>query len=119
MANDFQPVVGHRFQFRTDPGPLFDGILDGEVVLVDRPQKLAHTFIGGSMNNQTTVTWTLTPRDDGTVLRLDHTGFTGLSDIAISGFITFGWGKMLKKLQVVLESLAEEGPARDDSNRLT
>jgi uncharacterized protein YndB with AHSA1/START domain len=27
MPNDFRPVVGHTFTFRTDPAPGFDGIV--------------------------------------------------------------------------------------------
>ena len=28
MKNDFQPVVGHRFQFRSTPVPNWNGIID-------------------------------------------------------------------------------------------
>jgi uncharacterized protein YndB with AHSA1/START domain len=33
MPNDFKPVVGHRFTFRTKPAPGFDGIVHCEVLL--------------------------------------------------------------------------------------
>lgn len=32
MPNDFAPRVGHRFTFRTEPGPGFDGIVRCEVL---------------------------------------------------------------------------------------
>ncbi len=32
MPNDFQPVVGHKFQLRTKPRPGFDGIVKCEVL---------------------------------------------------------------------------------------
>ena len=35
MKNDFQPVVGHRFNFRTTPMPRWNGILDCEVLAVE------------------------------------------------------------------------------------
>lgn len=106
MATDFQPVVGHRFQLRTEPGPTFDGVLYGEVTQVDPPRLIAYTFIGGIMQYETTVTWTLTPQAGGTLLRLEHTGFTGLKDVIISHIIGFGWSRMLKDLPAVLDQLA-------------
>lgn len=65
-ANTFQPVVGHRFQFKTDPGPDYDGILYCEVKIVEPPHRLAYTFRGGWMQSETLVTWTLTPHEGGT-----------------------------------------------------
>jgi uncharacterized protein YndB with AHSA1/START domain len=106
METDFQPVVGHRFQLRTEPGPTFDGVLYGEVVTVDPPRLLAYTFIGGIMKYETTVIWTLTPQAGGTLLKLEHTGFTGLKDVIISHIIGFGWSRMLKDLPAVLAQLA-------------
>ena len=36
MQNDFQPVVGHRFNFRSPPAPHWNGVLDCEVLVVER-----------------------------------------------------------------------------------
>lgn len=108
MANDFQAVVGHRFTFRTDSAPGFDGLLHCEVILVDAPRKLAYSFIGGWMDRKTVVTWTLTPLDGGTLLRLEHTGFTQLSDAAIRGILEQGWGTFLPRILAVLETLERE-----------
>ncbi|MBZ0293942.1 MAG: SRPBCC domain-containing protein [Anaerolineae bacterium] len=105
MSNDFQPVVGHRFTLRTDPGPTFDGVLHGEVTLVDEPHRLAYTFRGGMMRYETLVTWTLTPQQDGTLLTLDHTGFTDLPDVIVSFIIGSGWRKFLAQLPAVLDTL--------------
>jgi uncharacterized protein YndB with AHSA1/START domain len=108
MANDFQPVVGHKFTFRTAPVPeaRFDGVLYCEVTLVDAPHKLIYTFIGGYMERKTTVTWTLTPQDGGTLLRLEHTGFTGLTDVAVSSILDSGWQQFLLGIDAVLEKIA-------------
>src|ERR1700721_3520657 len=35
MGNDFEPVPGRNFQFRTDPKPNWNGIVDCEVLVVD------------------------------------------------------------------------------------
>lgn len=108
MDNDFKPVVGHKFQFHTEPGPGFDGTLYCEVILVDEPHQLAYTFIGGTLKRQTTVTWTLIPQDKGTLLRLEHTGFTGLSDAAVSFILDFGWRKFLPHIFPLLDQLEQE-----------
>lgn len=107
MDNDFQPIVGHRFQFRTEPAPGFDGVLYCEVTVVDPPRQLAYTFIGGWMDRQTLVVWTLIPQADGTLLRLEHTGFTELSDPAIRSILEQGWERFLPGIADVLERMAQ------------
>jgi len=44
MENNFEPRLGHRFQFRTKPAPSFDGIVNCEVVTLDEPKRLAYTW---------------------------------------------------------------------------
>jgi hypothetical protein len=44
MDNDFKPVVGHKFQFRTEPNKWWNGIVDSEVLLVDEPNRLSYTW---------------------------------------------------------------------------
>lgn len=107
MDSDFKPEVGHEFAFRTNPAPLmgFDGLLYGTVLEVDPPKRLVYSFKGGAMKHDTTVIWTLTERDGGTWLRLEHLGFTGLGDVFVSGIIEFGWRGMLRKLTPVLDTM--------------
>ncbi|MBL8131788.1 MAG: SRPBCC domain-containing protein [Anaerolineae bacterium] len=102
MPNNFRAEVGHTFTFRTDPAPGFDGLLHCEVVVVERPHKLAYTFRGGWMDRSTLVTWTLLPQDGGTLLRLEHTGFTALSDPAIRTILESGWGTFLPRLDALM-----------------
>jgi uncharacterized protein YndB with AHSA1/START domain len=102
MPNDFRAEVGHRFTFRTDPAPNFDGLLHCEVVAVDPPRLLAYTFLGGWMDRATLVTWTLTAQNGGTLLVLAHTGFTQLSDPAIRGILESGWGTFLPRLDALM-----------------
>lgn len=73
--NDFKPVVGHKFQFRAEPNEWWDGIVNGEVLVVDEPHTLSYTSGVGSEIH--TVTWTLTKAEDGTTqLHLDQTGIS-------------------------------------------
>ena len=114
MPNDFLPVLGHKFRFEAEPAPGFDGLLYCEVVEVDEPHKLAYTFRGGTMQNKTLVTWTLTTQNGGTLVRLEHSGFTGLSDVAVAGIIDTGWQGFLTQLPVTLDKLAMARSMKDD-----
>ena len=40
MKNDFRPVVGHKFNFRAEPMPQWNGVVDCEVLIVE-PNKRA------------------------------------------------------------------------------
>ena len=107
MDNDFKPEVGHKFELHDISGN-WDGTLHCEVVLVDPPDQLAYRFQGGSMKHDTIVTITLIPEANGTRLKLDHTGFTGLTDIAISAIIGLGWRRMFRLLSQTLSEQSTE-----------
>jgi uncharacterized protein YndB with AHSA1/START domain len=76
MPNDFQPIVGHRFTFRTDPVPEvgFDGVVHCEVLALE-PEELMRISWAGGAGLDTTVTWRLVREGTGTRLFLDHEGF--------------------------------------------
>jgi uncharacterized protein YndB with AHSA1/START domain len=84
MPNNLQPVVGHQFQFHTQPVAGWDGSVDCEVLVVEPEHRLVYSWRGGSRDIRgyghrldTTVTWTLSPTPDGgTHVHLDHAGFT-------------------------------------------
>jgi uncharacterized protein YndB with AHSA1/START domain len=44
MKNDFQPVVGHRFQFRATPQPHWNDVIDCEVLVVEAYQRLSYSW---------------------------------------------------------------------------
>lgn len=73
MPNDFRPAVGHRFTFRTDPQPGFDGIVHCEVLTLEPERLLRISWRAGALD--TTVTWSLVPEGRGTRLFLEHDGF--------------------------------------------
>ncbi|MDF2962277.1 MAG: ATPase [Paenibacillus sp.] len=99
MENDFKPIVGHRFQFRTQPTEWWNGIIDSEVLVVDAPNRLSYTWVSGG--EKTTVTWTLQDLGDGKVnLHLEQTGFENAR--AFEG-AKHGWAKMAGELEKVLE----------------
>src|ERR1700727_1307792 len=67
MNNDFEPVVGRRFQFRADPVPNWNGVVDCEVLVVEPLRQLSYNWgVGGSESGlQWVVHFTLTPAEGG------------------------------------------------------
>ena len=69
MKNDFEPVVGKKFQLRSDPVPNWDGVIDCEVMVVEPMKQLSYSWgtMGmGTMGMGTMVVWTLSPAAGGT-----------------------------------------------------
>jgi len=103
LDNDFQPVVGHRFQFHQPPVPDWNGIIDSRVLVVDEPNKqLSYTW--GTLGLETVVAWTLTPTKTGTLVRMEQSGFGTEQDRAYKG-AKYGWQKFLGGLERVAAEL--------------
>jgi uncharacterized protein YndB with AHSA1/START domain len=60
MKNDFNPVVGHRFNLRADWA-------------IELNKTLSYTWDAHGL--ESVVTWTLTPTGTGTRLRMEQSGF--------------------------------------------
>ena len=99
MDNDFQPVVGHRFQFRSTPMPNWNGVIDCEVLIVEPNRKLSYSW--GSMGLESVVTWTLLATSAGTLVRMEQSGFRPDQEAAYKG-AQYGWQKFLGALERVL-----------------
>lgn len=100
MENDFQPVLGHKFQFRSKPQGGWDGVTHCEVVELDPPRRVAYTWTGKNTDGSpslahTLVRWTLSPEGAGTRLVLEHEGFEGFGEVMVSFILGSGWKKML------------------------
>jgi uncharacterized protein YndB with AHSA1/START domain len=105
LPNEFQPVTGHRFNFRAPPRPGWDGNIDCEVLIVEAHERLAYSWNVSSEATDglnTLVTWTLTPTQDGTHVRMEQSGFRP-DQTQASGGATFGWTKFINGLERVLE----------------
>jgi len=102
MKNDFQPVVGHRFNFRSTPVPGWDGVIACEVLLVEPNSRLSYSW--GTMGMVSKVAWTLTPTNDGTHVRMEQTGFRSEQDAAYKG-ATYGWTKFIGNLERIAGGL--------------
>ncbi len=96
MPNDFQPVLGHEFTFRTKPAPGFDGIVRAKVLEITPPERLVLAWKGGPLD--TTVTFELAALSEfETQLTLAHDGFRGLSNLLPRVFLGMGWKDLLSR----------------------
>jgi uncharacterized protein YndB with AHSA1/START domain len=101
MPNDFEPRVGHRFTFRTQPNPQanFDGIVRCEVLECEPPRQLAYSWAGGGVD--TRVTYRLEPDGGGTRMLFEQSGFEHPQ--ALQG-AEYGWTHMLEQLGKILSA---------------
>jgi uncharacterized protein YndB with AHSA1/START domain len=104
MKNDFEPVVGHRFNLRGDWG----GVLDCEVLTVEPHKALSYTWnfkhADAAYNLQSVVTFTLVPTSTGTQLRMEQSGFRPEQKQAYQG-ARGGWQQFFAKLEQVVAAL--------------
>ena len=94
MKNDFQPIVGHGFNFRADWGSV-----DCKVLEVEPSKTLSYTW--GAYGLESVVTWTLTPTSGGTHLRMEQSGFRSDQKQAYHG-ARAGWQRFLDALEGVV-----------------
>jgi uncharacterized protein YndB with AHSA1/START domain len=104
MNNDFEPTPHNKFQFRADPVPQWNGIIDCEVLAIDPPKTLSYTW--SSLGLGSVVLFTLTPVEAGTHLRMEHSGFRSDQQQAYKG-ATYGWRNFLTNLDRVLTEVSQ------------
>jgi uncharacterized protein YndB with AHSA1/START domain len=112
MANDFRPEVGHRFTFKAEPMGDWDGTVQCEVLACEPSRLLRYSWVGGSASNKTygsrldsTVTFTLTPVEGGTHLKMEHAGFRSPDNDAAYDVMGSGWGRIAQGIERVLATL--------------
>jgi uncharacterized protein YndB with AHSA1/START domain len=99
MNNDFAPEVGRQFQFRSEPVPNWNGVIDCEVLVVEPLKQLSYSW--GTLGMGSVVRWTLTPTEGGTHVRMEQSGFGPDQDAAYKG-ATYGWQRFFGRLEQVL-----------------
>jgi len=103
MRNDFEPVTGHAFTLRADPVPNWNGIIDCQVLAIEPHKSLSYTW--GAMGMGSVVTFTLTPTDAGTHVRVEQAGFRPDQEQNYRGAM-YGWKSFMGKLENVVAGLA-------------
>jgi uncharacterized protein YndB with AHSA1/START domain len=102
MDNDFQPVVGHSFNFRSTPMPNWNGVIDSEVLVVEPNKKLSYSW--NSLGLMSIVVWTLVATNGGTLLRMEQSGFRPDQQANYQG-ANYGWQKFIGGLERVVGGL--------------
>lgn len=103
MKNDFMPIVGHRFNFKTNPLPQlnFDGVVHCTVLDVRPETSLSYSWQcgpgEGKIELDSIVEWKLVPRGNGTELQLNHVFSLFENEPLFEGF-NHGWPKHMKKI---------------------
>jgi uncharacterized protein YndB with AHSA1/START domain len=100
MNNDFAATVGHKFQFRSQPMPQWDGLIDCEVLVVEPLKRLAYTWAALGLDSK--VLFTLAPADGGTQLRMEQSGFRPDQKQAYGG-AKYGWQNFFGGLERLLQ----------------
>jgi uncharacterized protein YndB with AHSA1/START domain len=108
FPNDFEPRVGHRFNFHVPPNPKvkFEGlVVRCEVLECTPPAQLVFSWSAGGPVENTQVSFRLEPDGQGTRVFFEHSGFDisqAFGEQSARG-ADFGWASMFKKLSEVLE----------------
>jgi len=96
---DFLPIQNHPFQFSSPYG----NDTTGEVLEIKPEKLLSYSWQKNSaLDNKpfrSVVTWTLMPKDDGTELNLEHSGFVAKEDLDSHAS---GWNECLKLMSDLL-----------------
>jgi len=114
MKNDFQPIVGLDFQFRTNPIPGldFDGIFYCKVLEIVPFKKLSYSWKSGPGDGKITlesiVVWKLQPTEKGTELFLEHSGFSKEENLDFYNGLMHGWLEKFQKIAELLKAASHD-----------
>jgi uncharacterized protein YndB with AHSA1/START domain len=104
MQNDFQPIVGHKFNFRATPIHPWNGVTDCEVLEIIPCQRVVYSWNASGDQApgglKTIVTWTLTQGENGTRVRMEQSGFRPQDEAGYRG-MGGGWPRILGRLEEV------------------
>jgi uncharacterized protein YndB with AHSA1/START domain len=105
MKTDFQPIVGHKFYFIGECDDKGNAVAQCEVLEVKPYTRLSYSWQANSVADNkpfnSTVVWTIIPKDNGTALQLLHTGFTLLEDVIAHND---GWTRIGNKMVEILNA---------------
>ena len=99
---DFKQVAGYKFRFISPYGN--DSYC--EVLEVKPFTRLSYSWQKNSAKDHklfnSTVVWTLIPKENGTELQLVHNGFSAIEDVIAH---TNGWNICLKKIEEIVQTI--------------
>jgi uncharacterized protein YndB with AHSA1/START domain len=114
-----EPVKGKHFTLQTTPAGAWDGVIHCQVLEVRPNERLAYAWKGGHEGNvgygsrlDTVVTWTLSEVENGTRLRLVHSGFVlPKNDLAFKN-MSEGWKRVVRNLDAIAAEQDSANPRR-------
>lgn len=98
MKTDFEPVVGRGFSLHAGWGDIACQVLE-----IEPGRSIAYSWAARGL--ESVVTWTLTPTDQGTRLRMEQVGFQADQPSAYRG-ATAGWHRFFDSMEQLLAGLA-------------
>lgn len=106
MPCDIEPIIGHKFQFKSKSFPGFDGTINCEVLEVIENELLSFSWRGGPLKH-TIVSFRLEENNGKTLLNFEHSGFQGLLNrMIVQKLLSNGW--KTKILPVLLKKYLEK-----------
>src|SRR5262245_38215113 len=90
-TTDYAPLAGCRFTLRAPRMPGWDGVIHCEVLEIVDMTRLVWSWRGSNMGSATRVTFAIEPVGTGTLLTLEHTGFSGLGGFILARMHRGGW----------------------------
>jgi len=104
----FEPVEGKHFTFQTRAAGAWDGVIHCHVLEVMPNQRLVYAWKGGHEGNvgygsrlDTVVTWILSRVENGTRLRLVHSGFVTPKNDSALKTMGEGWKKVVQSIGAI------------------
>ena len=108
MPTGFAPTKGKRFTYQTTPAGEWDGVIHCQVLEAMPNQRLVYAWKGGDEGNvgygsrlDTVVTWILSRVENGTRLRLVHSGFVLPKNDTAFKNMSEGWKKVVRNLDAI------------------
>jgi len=109
----FEPVLGNRFTYQTSAAGAWDGTIQCEVTEVEPYRRLAYSWKGGHPANSgygslldTIVTLTLEPVENGTRLRVIHSGFDLPRNETAYRNMSGGWAGVVTRIGEISDEQA-------------
>ena len=106
----FEPVKGKHFTFQTTPAGAWDGVIHCQVLEVMPNERLVYAWKGGHEGNvgygsplDTVVTWILSRVENGTRLRLVHSGFVLPKNDTAFKNMSEGWKKVVQNIGAIAD----------------
>ena len=107
-STSFEPVAGKRFSYQTTPAGEWDGVIRCQVLEVVPNERLVYAWKGGHERNigygsplDTVVTFTLSRVENGTRVRLVHSGFVLPTNDTAYRNMGDGWKRVVRDVGAI------------------